>query len=315
MEANYTIQIKNVLKKATEEAIKSGYPFIDDVHLFLGLMMEPQNAATEIMRKFNVDPKEARLHFYDMIQSQKSEGQLFNFDGMVGNINYLNEVPLESKAEQILKISYLEARAMGVERADTEHLLLSFLKYKDNSVGDYLKDQGMSYNDVKPYIISNFKSKSDESTNFTFSLEDDDDEDNDEEMYGGTSRRFAPSSKEQRSKTPVLDSFGRDLTQMAIENKLDPIIGREKEMERVVQILSRRKKNNPVLIGEPGVGKSAIVEGLAIRIANKKIPRTLYNKRVVALDLAALVAGTKYRTTYYRRRRQCFWVYGCIKYV
>jgi ATP-dependent Clp protease ATP-binding subunit ClpC len=301
MEANYTIQIKNVLKKATEEAIKSGYPFIDDVHLFLGLMMEPQNAATEIMRQFNVDPKEARLHFYDMIQSQKSEGQLFNFDGMVGNINYQNEVPLESKAEQILKISYLEARALGIERADTEHLLLSFLKYKDNSVGDYLKDQGMSYNDVKQYIISNFKSKSDESTNFTFSLEDDDDEDNDEEMYGGTSRRFSPTSKEQRSKTPVLDSFGRDLTQMALDNKLDPIIGREKEMERVVQILSRRKKNNPVLIGEPGVGKSAIVEGLAIRIANKKIPRTLYNKRVVALDLAALVAGTKYRGQFEER--------------
>ena len=302
MEANYTIQIKNVLKKATEEAIKSGFPFIDDVHLFLGLMMEPKNDATEIMRKFNVDPTDARLHFYDIIQSQKSEGQLFNFDGIVGDVNYLNEIPFESKAEQILKISYLEARALGAERADTEHLLLSFLKYKDNIVGDYLKQQGMNYTDVKQYITTNLKNKSDESSNFSFRLEDDDeDEDNEDELYGGTSRRFAQTGKEQRSKTPVLDSFGRDLTQMAIDNKLDPIIGREKEMERVVQILSRRKKNNPVLIGEPGVGKSAIVEGLAIRIAQKKIPRTLYNKRVVALDLAALVAGTKYRGQFEER--------------
>src|SRR5690606_34511353 len=143
------------------------------------------------------------------------------------------------------------------------------------------------YNDVKQYIISHINSKTDENASFTFSLEDDDDESEDD-FYGGTSKRFSQTGKEQRSKTPVLDSFGRDLTQMAIENKLDPIIGREKEMERVVQILSRRKKNNPVLIGEPGVGKSAIVEGLAIRIAQKKIPRPLYNKRVVALDLAAL---------------------------
>ena len=136
MEANYTIQIKNVLKKATEEAIKSGFPFIDDVHLFLGLMMEPKNDATEIMRKFNVDPTDARLHFYDIIQSQKSEGQLFNFDGIVGDINYLNEVPFESKAEQILKISYLEDTPPDADKEDAEYLLLLFLNYKDNIVGD-----------------------------------------------------------------------------------------------------------------------------------------------------------------------------------
>jgi ATP-dependent Clp protease ATP-binding subunit ClpC len=300
MEANYTIQIKNVLKRATEEAIKTGVPYIDDVHLFLGLMMEPNNDAIKIMKIFNVNPTNARLYFYDFIQSRKSQGQLFTFDNMLEDVNYLNEVPFESKAEQILKIAYLEAKALGAERADTEHLLLSFLKYNDNIVGEYLEEQGLNYNDVKQYIISHINSKTDENASFTFSLEDDDDESEDD-FYGGTSKRFSQTGKEQRSKTPVLDSYGRDLTQMAIENKLDPIIGREKEMERVVQILSRRKKNNPVLIGEPGVGKSAIVEGLAIRIAQKKIPRPLYNKRVVALDLAALVAGTKYRGQFEER--------------
>ena len=269
MEGNFSNRVQDVIRLSREEALRLGHDYIGTEHLLLGVIREGEGIAVKILRNLGVDLFKLKKAIEDTVRT--SGGTL-----TIGNI------PLTKQAEKVLKITYLEAKLYKSDVIGTEHLLLSLLRDDDNIAAQILHQFNIHYDVVRGELdnIINGKPSSPQQPH-----------------------QPAAEKKAEKSKTPVLDNFGHDLTKLAIEDKLDPIVGREKEIERVAQVLSRRKKNNPVLIGEPGVGKTAIAEGLAMRIVQKKVSRVLHGKRVVTLDLAALVAGTKYRGQFEERMK------------
>jgi ATP-dependent Clp protease ATP-binding subunit ClpC len=267
MDSNFSNRVQDVIRLSREEAIRLGHDYIGTEHLLLGIIREGEGIAIKIFQNLGKDISKIKKAVEDTV---RQSGATLT----VGNI------PLTKQAEKVLKITYLEAKIFKSDVIGTEHLLLSILREDDNLASQILQQFGITYEVVKEELTNILSGKS-----------------------SAPPQRSSPEKKPDRSKTPVLDNFGRDLTKLAAEDKLDPIVGREKEIERVAQVLSRRKKNNPVLIGEPGVGKTAIAEGLAIRIIQKKVSRVLHDKRVVTLDLASLVAGTKYRGQFEERMK------------
>jgi ATP-dependent Clp protease ATP-binding subunit ClpC len=294
MEAKFSQRVKEVISYSREEALRLSNDYIGVEHLLLGIIREGDGLAIQILNFLNVDLAEVRK----MIEA--------SLKGHGNKSRTIENLPLTKQAERILKITYLEAKLFKSELIGTEHLLLAILKDNDNIATQSLNKMGADYDSVKSELTAILSGSESSDKIEPFSMKDEyshgDEEDDSDEKGGG----FGGSSKkpsDSKSKTPVLDNFGRDLTKAAEENHLDPVVGREKELERIAQILSRRKKNNPILIGEPGVGKSAIVEGLALRIVQRKVSRALFNKRVVTLDLASLVAGTKYRGQFEERMK------------
>ena len=279
----------DVLGFSKEEALRLNSPYVGVEHLFLGMLREGDGMAIHLLRNAGVNLGEIRKSI------EKAANQT---DGP--SVMPEADIPLVRQVEQILKLTYLVAKDLKSELIETEHLLLAILKENKNYVSTLLGRTGATYE----LMLSELRNITGNDTNYSERIKDElpsDDDDADERSSFGSSSKKAGA--ESKSKTPVLDNFGRDLTKAAEEGRLDPIVGRDKELERIAQILSRRKKNNPVLIGEPGVGKSAIAEGLALRIAARKVPRTLHNKRVVMLDIASLVAGTKYRGQFEERMK------------
>ncbi|RPD45157.1 ATP-dependent Clp protease ATP-binding subunit [Paracnuella aquatica] len=284
MDNNFSSQVKEIISFSREEALRLGNDFIGTEHLLLGLIREGDNTAVRILKSFNVDLYELR-----------KEVELAVKDKTGKNIANINSLPLTKQAEKVIRVTVLEAKALKSPTVETEHLMLSILKNKENIATQILNQFDVDY-DLFRQELGMVKSND---ARAEYQEEDDNDFD-DEKKYSQQKRSQSGAAK---SKTPVLDNFGRDITKLAESGTLDPIVGREKEIERVSQILSRRKKNNPILIGEPGVGKTAIVEGLALRIVQRKVSRVLFDKRVISLDLAALVAGTKYRGQFEERMK------------
>ncbi|TDQ07331.1 ATP-dependent Clp protease ATP-binding subunit [Pedobacter metabolipauper] len=284
MEAKFSPQVKDVISFSREEALRLGHDYIGAEHLLLGLIREGDGMAIKILKSLGVDTSKLRRSIEDSVRGTSSV-----------TVN-LGNIPLTKQAEKVLKITYLEAKIFKSDLIGTEHLLLSILRDDDNIASQILLQYSINYEIFKQEVEVNKNGFRDETQNSASTGGDDDYRE--EEAFSSPKK-----VSDIKSKTPVLDNFGRDLTKAAEEGKLDPIVGREKEIERVSQILSRRKKNNPILIGEPGVGKSAIAEGLALRIVQRKVSRVLFNKRVVTLDLASLVAGTKYRGQFEERMK------------
>ena len=282
MEGNFSNRVRDVISYSREEAIRLGHDYIGTEHLLLGIIREGEGIAVKILRNLGCDLFKLKKAVEDTVRS--TGGTL-----TVGNI------PLTKQAEKVLKITYLEAKLYKSDVIGTEHLLLSLLRDDENVAAQILNQAfSVSYDAVRSELDSILSGKASPRAAAT---------DEPDEPSGRGRSRSSKRDVADKSKTPVLDNFGRDLTTMAEEGKLDPIVGREVEIERVAQVLSRRKKNNPVLIGEPGVGKTAIAEGLALRIVQRKVSRVLYDKRIVTLDLAALVAGTKYRGQFEERMK------------
>jgi ATP-dependent Clp protease ATP-binding subunit ClpC len=252
-----------VIQFSREEALRLGHDYIGTEHLLLGLIREGEGIAVEILRNLGCDLDEIKRSVEDSV---KPSGETMT----IGNI------PFTKRAEKILKMAYVEAEKYKSDIIGTEHLLLALVKEKDGVAAQVLLSFDVTYDTVREEL---------------------------ENILRGAPTSRESTGSQQKSKTPALDHFGRDLTELARKNELDPIIGRDEEIQRVAQILSRRKKNNPVLIGEPGVGKTAIAEGLALRIVERKVPRILHNKRLVTLDLGAIVAGTKYRGQFEERMK------------
>ena len=277
MEANFSNRVRDVISYSREEALRLGHDYIGTEHLLLGLIREGEGLAIKLLGNLGVDLQRLRKTIEDSVR-------VTNTNVNIGNI------PLTKQAEKVLKITYLEAKLFKSDVIGTEHLLLSLLRDEDNIAAQILSRFGVTYDIVRQEFDS-----TGEGIKMALPSEP--------QEPGETGQQPERPKKNVKSKTPVLDNFGRDLTKMAEEGRLDPIIGREKEIERVAQVLSRRKKNNPVLIGEPGVGKTAIAEGLALRIVQRKVSRVLFNKRVVSLDIASLVAGTKYRGQFEERMK------------
>jgi ATP-dependent Clp protease ATP-binding subunit ClpC len=291
MEAKFSQRVKDVLIFSREEAVRLGNDYIGLEHLLLGIIREGEGLAIKILNTLGVDLNEVRRKIESAVASNKEKP--VNPDNL----------PLIKQSERALKITYLEAKWFNSELIGTEHLLLAILKDENNLVTKLLAGKNITYEIVKDEIRSIISSGSEDLPSQPLDIlpKDEDDEDPEEggKSFGSTPKKGSDS----KSKTPVLDNFGRDITKAAEEGRLDPIVGRQKELERIAQILSRRKKNNPILIGEPGVGKSAIAEGLALRITQRKVSRALFNKRIVSLDLASLVAGTKYRGQFEERMK------------
>lgn len=289
MDNNFSSQVKEIIAYSREEALRLGNDFIGTEHLLLGLIREGDNTAIKVLKHMNVNISELR-----------KEVELAVKDKTGKNFGNINNLPLTKQAEKVIRVTVLEAKSQKSQTVETEHLLLSILKNKENVATQILNQFDVDYdlfrNDLGMVGTSNPSPRSE------FNEENDDDFDEDRRGGGGQAAKGKTASN-TKSKTPVLDNFGRDITKLAESGSLDPIIGREQEIERVSQILSRRKKNNPILIGEPGVGKTAIVEGLALRIVQRKVSRVLFDKRVISLDLAALVAGTKYRGQFEERMK------------
>jgi ATP-dependent Clp protease ATP-binding subunit ClpC len=282
MEAKFSPRVKDVISYSREEALRLGHDYIGTEHLLLGLIREGDGMAIKILKGLGVDTARLRKSVEDSVKGTSST-----------TVN-LGNIPLTKQAEKVLKITYLEAKIFKSDIIGTEHLLLSILRDEDNIASQILQQYNVNYDIFKAEVENNKEGFRDEAPGSPAG----DDEFREEESFSQPKK-----VSDIKSKTPVLDNFGRDLTRAAEDGKLDPIVGREKEIERVSQILSRRKKNNPILIGEPGVGKSAIAEGLALRIVQRKVSRVLFNKRVVTLDLASLVAGTKYRGQFEERMK------------
>lgn len=285
MNDNFSQKVKDVIAYSKEEALRLGHDQIGTEHLLLGILRDGDSKAVSILEALNVNLKEIR----DKIELLAPPKETY--------YNSNQNLQLTKQAERALKTTFLEAKLFRNSTVNTVHLLLCILRNENDPVTKLLKKLDVDYISVKEEF--KFQYQEDDLTESP-KAEGSSFDDEDERRAGGDFERTS-SKGTSRSKTPVLDNFGRDLTQIALEGKLDPVVGREKEIERVSQILSRRKKNNPLLIGEPGVGKSAIAEGLALRIVQRKVSRVLYNKRVVTLDLASLVAGTKYRGQFEER--------------
>jgi len=283
MEAKFSPRVKDVIQYSREEALRLGHDYIGTEHLLLGLIRDGDGVAIKLLRELAVDTARLRRSVEDAVK------------GTIGTNVHIGSIPLTKQAEKVLKITYLEAKIFKSDVIGTEHLLLSILRDEDNIASQILMQYNVNYEVFKGEVEAHKNNITDEMPGSPTGGDDDFKEDD--------SFNQPKKVSDIKSKTPVLDNFGRDLTRAAEDGKLDPIVGREQEIERVSQILSRRKKNNPILIGEPGVGKSAIAEGLALRIVQRKVSRVLFNKRVVTLDLASLVAGTKYRGQFEERMK------------
>src|SRR5690554_3879106 len=269
MESNFSQRVKDVITYSREEALRLGHDYIGIEHLLLGMIREGEGVGVQILNSLGANLTELR---------QKIESATQN--GSSNPIHQSNiNIPLVKQAERVLKITYLEAKTFKQNLIGTEHLLLSILKDENNIATQALEDQNINYELAKEELESILSDKPQTKSELPGSPTDGDK--GKSNPFGGNPPPRSGKTADGKSKTPVLDNFGRDLTEMAEQDKLDPIVGREKEIERVSQILSRRKKNNPILIGEPGVGKSAIAEGLALRIVQKKVSRVLFNKRIV----------------------------------
>ena len=300
MDAKFSPRVRDILTFSHDEAKRLGNVYVGLEHLFLGMLHEGGSCAIKILENLNLNLE---------IFTKKLEASIKTSNPVQ---NPLTAIPLTKQAERVLKFTYIIAKEFHSEIVHSEHLMLAILHEKNNIISQNLEFEAINYDNFKSELLKyyaatgkstpvepqNPEPKEDEDV--TDSIFNDDDDDDDDIMDEIRKERPKKSSN-IKSKTPVLDNFGRDLTKAAEENRLDPIVGRERELERIAQILSRRKKNNPILIGEPGVGKSAIAEGLAIRITQHRVPRTLFNKRVVMLDIGSVVAGTKYRGQFEER--------------
>ena len=293
MDNNFSTQVKEIISYSREEALRLGNDFIGAEHLMLGLIRDQENTAIKVLRQLNVNLGELRKEIELAVKDKSGK-----------NIANINSLPLTKQAEKVIRVTVLEAKALKSPMVETEHLLLSILKNKENIATQILNQFDVDYDLFRNELGMVGSAPSAPSTPSSEYQEEGEDDFDDEKgrggFGGGTKSKPTSTSK---SKTPVLDNFGRDITKLAEQDALDPIVGRDAEIERVSQILSRRKKNNPILIGEPGVGKTAIVEGLALRIVQRKVSRVLFDKRVISLDLAALVAGTKYRGQFEERMK------------
>ena len=297
---NITNKARKALDFSLEEAHKMGNNSVDPEHLLLGLIRQKDNRAMECLQeqKVNVD-----LLKY-IVENRIKQDEL-----IPENV----DIPVSKKLEKILRMSILEARGQKKENIDTEHFLLAILRDNDNLAATLLNQEGVELDSTLRALNIEAQGQGLAPKNIGFTDDEDDDDEfapyneDGKNSYGGAQGGFAQTAQKEKDNsqndTPALDNFGNDLTKAAKEGRLDPTVGREKEMLRLAQILSRRKKNNPILIGEPGVGKSAIVEGLAMRIVERKVSRVLFNKRIISLDLASMVAGTKYRGQFEERMK------------
>ena len=290
MDDNFSPKVKDVIAYSKEEALRLGHDFIGTEHLMLGLLRKANGEAIDVLNALDVDLVSLR---------KKIEGlSPASTDAFSGNDK--KSLHLTKQAEKALKTTFLEAKLFKSKSVSTAHLLLCVLRNENDPTTKLLHKFEIDYNEVKSVFGQLFMDNDiTESPKAEDTSRDDEFEEQKQNPFEGTK----PSKTSAKSKTPVLDNFGRDLTRLGEEGKLDPVVGRKKEIERISQILSRRKKNNPILIGEPGVGKSAIAEGLALRIIERKVSRILFNKRIVSLDLASLVAGTKYRGQFEERMK------------
>jgi ATP-dependent Clp protease ATP-binding subunit ClpC len=295
MDNNFSQRVIDIMAYSREEAGRLQNNYIGPEHLMLGILRDGDGLAIQVLQDFDIDLHVLKDYIDSHVRSIQEP-----YDGT-------SELVINKNTEKALKMSILEARLTKSIETDTEHILLALLKEKNTLIYDILKQFQLDYSSAFMYIKSILENRSEEDLdeadspvsgpNFT----DDDDEDMNDKSFNPGGAQGTSQTKNSSSDTPVLDNFGTDITRAAIENRLDPVVGREKEIERIAQILSRRKKNNPVLIGDPGVGKSAIVDGLALRITQKKVSRALFDKRVIALDMASIVAGTKYRGQFEER--------------
>ena len=287
----FSPKVKKIIQLSREEAIRLGHDYIGTEHFLLGLIQEKDSLSVKVLDSLEVNINELK-HKIEKTHVPRQEEEL--------GYNY-GSIPLNKHAEKVLKVTSLEAKVYKSDEIKPEHLMLSILKHEENIANKILSDFNVDYDSFKAEMEYVRQEQDPNAPDFMNQAPSDSDlpmdDDDSGDQYGNTRKATG------KSRTPVLDNFGRDVSRLAEEGKLDPIIGREVEIERVSQILSRRKKNNPILIGEPGVGKTAIVEGLALRIIQRKVSRTLFNKRVVMLDLAALVAGTKYRGQFEERMK------------
>jgi ATP-dependent Clp protease ATP-binding subunit ClpC len=290
MDDNFSPKVKDVIAYSKEEALRLGHDFIGTEHLMLGLLRKANGEAIDVLNALDVDLVSLR---------KKIEGlSPASTDAFSGNDK--KSLHLTKQAEKALKTTFLEAKLFKSKSVSTAHLLLCVLRNENDPTTKLLHKFEIDYNEVKSVFSQLFM---DNDIKESPKAEDTSRDDEFEEQKQNPFEGAKPSKTSAKSKTPVLDNFGRDLTRLGEEGKLDPVVGRQKEIERISQILSRRKKNNPILIGEPGVGKSAIAEGLALRIIERKVSRILFNKRIVSLDLASLVAGTKYRGQFEERMK------------
>jgi ATP-dependent Clp protease ATP-binding subunit ClpC len=294
MDDNFSPRVKDVITYSKEEALRLGHDFIGTEHLILGILRDGSGKAMTILNSLAIDFSHLRKKV-ELLSPANSTG--------IQN-NDKKNLHLTRQAERAIKTTFLEAKLYNSSSVSTAHLLLCILRNENDPTTKLMKKLKIDYETVKENYIAMINNEEDFIENLPKAESYNDDSGQDDGIKDSAFNNPSSGSKTtKKSKTPVLDNFGRDLTEMAEEGKLDPVVGREKEIERVSQILSRRKKNNPLLIGEPGVGKSAIAEGLALMIIKKKVSRVLFNKRVVTLDLASLVAGTKYRGQFEERMK------------
>ena len=290
MNNQFTQRVSDIIMYSKEEANRLRNSYIGPEHLLLGLIREGEGKAIEILFNLQIN-----------LQDIKNQLETIVKNNAENDTTYDENISFNEKASKVLKLCILEAKLLRNIAADSEHILLAIMKVKDNAAFHVLESNGVTYEKIKLTL------QPDPHAGLGFSEDEDEDEDIRQSPSGNKSnaaqQQARPAQKKPANDTPVLDNFGTDMTKAAEEGKLDPVVGRVKEIERLAQILSRRKKNNPILIGEPGVGKSAIVEGLALRIVEKKVSRILFDKRVIALDMTAVVAGTKYRGQFEERIR------------
>ena len=294
MDDNFSPRVKDVIAFSKEEALRLGHSFIGTEHLMLGILRDGGGKAIAILNAIEVNLEELRRKVEILNPATLENTQ---------TLNDKKNLHLTRQAERALKTTFLEAKLFQSELINTVHLLLCILRNENDPTTKLLSMQNIDYDIVKEQFKLMLANDADSYEELPSSASFSDEKENEGD---GKENPFIPTSESKgskKTKTPVLDNFGRDLTVLAEQDKLDPVVGREKEIERVSQVLSRRKKNNPLLIGEPGVGKSAIAEGLALRIIQKRVSRVLYNKRVITLDLASLVAGTKYRGQFEERMK------------